>query len=121
MKNISVIWIIFFIWVMVGAKSADAFYSPYPDVLSQPIDILPQGFTTISMGDDTYYYCRGVFYQKTVMEQKYVIVPPPVGAIVSDIPVGYELMLINGMIYYEYQGVYYKRVLEGYGVIFPPT
>jgi len=95
--------------------------SPYPYVLSAPIDILPQGFVTTTVGDDTYYYCNGIFYQKIMRDQKYVIVPPPIGAVVFTIPQGYQLMLMGGVSYYEYQGVYYKRVLAGYKVIYPPV
>lgn len=99
----------------------NAYSSPYPNVLSPPIDNLPEGFTTVNVGYDIYYYFEGVFYQKIMRVQKYVIVPPPVGAVVITIPQGYELMLINGVSYYEIGNVYYKRVLEGYRVIFPPV
>jgi hypothetical protein len=122
-----------FIWVWVGVTQAHAFYlqdpagfsypgyPAYPYVLSQPIDILPQGFITINVGDETYYYCKGIFYQKIMQVQKYVVVPPPIGAMVFNIPQGYQLILIDGAAYYESQGVYYKRTLEGYRVIYPPV
>lgn len=129
MMNRPLLLILIFIWVAASATSAQALllqgpnelYSPYPYVLSRPIDILPQGSITINVGDETYYYCKGIFYQKIVLEQKYVIVPPPIGAVVFTIPQGYQLMLINGTTYYEYEGVYYKRDLEGYKVIYPPV
>lgn len=121
------------VWTIVCPLPARAFYlqqsiefsqpnhSPYPYVLSQPINILPQGFVTINVGDDTFYYCNGVFYQRIMRDQKYVIVPPPIGAVVFNIPQGYELMFMDGLTYYEYQGVYYKRTLAGYKVIYPPV
>ncbi len=96
-------------------------YPPYPYVLSRPVEILPQGFETIVAGDETYYYCQGIFYQKVQLIQQYVIVPPPIGAMVPDIPQGYQLMLINGTAYYVVQGVYYVRLLDGYKVIYPPV
>lgn len=95
--------------------------TPYPNALGQPIDILPQGYVTITVGDETYYYSQGVFFQKIMKDQKYLIVPPPIGAIVFSIPQGYQQILVNGMSFYEYQGVYYKQVLEGYKVIYPPV
>ena len=95
--------------------------SPYPATLGQAIDILPEGFVTINVGDETYYYCNGVFYQKVMRDQKYVITPPPIGAVVFNIPDGYQYMFVNGISYYVYQGIYYRRVLEGYKVIEPPV
>jgi hypothetical protein len=128
MKNIPVLLVFVFTWVMGGVQAYAQFlqapsepYSPYPHVLSQPIDILPHGFITINVGYETYYYCNGIFYQKIMRDQKYVIVPPPIGAVVFTIPQGYQLMLIDGISYYEYQEVYYKRVLEGFKVISPPV
>jgi len=93
--------------------------SLYPQVLSQPIDILPSGTITLIVGPETYYYANGVFFQKVILEQKYVMVPPPIGAVVFHLPLGYKLMLIDGITFYEYQGVFYKRVLDGYKVIYP--
>jgi len=129
MKNILVLTVLAFIWGAAVTPQAHAqllqgpnnFYSPYPPVLSHPIDILPQGFITIRVGDETYYYSNGFFYQKVIRDQQYVVVPPPIGGVVFSIPQGYQLMLINDMSYYVYQGVYYKRVLEGYKVIYPPV
>lgn len=94
---------------------------PYPQVLSPAIDNLPQGFNTILIGDETFYYSNGVFYQKIVRDAKYVVVPPPIGAVVFDLPVGYQYMFTNGKALYVSNGVYYKKVLEGYRVTFPPA
>ena len=133
MKNILAILFFILICDWAGGGQANAFvfqetigfsngcFSPYPYVLSQPIDNLPQGFITINVGYDFYYYVNGVFYQKVMREQKYVIVPPPIGAVVFAIPQGYELMLINGVSYYEFGDVFYRHVLGGYRVIYPPV
>jgi hypothetical protein len=121
MKSLLLILVLVYVLVMGGTVPAQAFFSPYPNVLSRPIDILPQGATTINAGDDTFYYCKGIFYQKIMRLQKYVIVPPPIGAVVFTIPQGYQLLLIDETPYYEYQGVWYRRVLEGYKVVFPPA
>ena len=99
----------------------EGYLPPYPYVLSQPIDNLPMGFITIRVGQETYYYDGGIFYQKVIREQAYVVVPPPIGAVIFDIPQGYALMLIHGISFYEYAGIYYRRVLEGYRVIYPPV
>jgi len=93
----------------------------YPYVLSPPIDNLPQGFVTLRVDQETYYYDNGIFFQKIIREHAYIIVPPPIGAVVFTIPQGYSLMLIDGVSLYEIKGVYYRRVLEGYKVIYPPV
>ena len=91
----------------------------YAPVVSRPIAVLPPGAVTIIVGGVTYYYADGIFYQMNAREQKYAVVPPPVGAVVYTIPQGYQLMMIDGASFYEYAGVYYKRVTEGYRVIEP--
>jgi hypothetical protein len=129
MKNITVILFFILISSCAGGREAYALFPqgpreaspPYPYVLSQPVEVLPHGFITIGVGEETYYYSNGVFYQMVMREQKYVAVPPPIGAVVFTIPQGYLLMLIDGVSYYQYEGVYYKRVLEGYKVIYPPV
>lgn len=129
MKNIPVILFFLILWGWGGLNPAHAqFYEgpnefstpPYPYVVSQPIDNLPEGFITIGVGRETYYYSDGVFYQKVNRLQKYVVVPPPIGGIVFSIPQGYQLVLIHGVAYYEYGGTFYKQVLNGYKVIYPP-
>ena len=93
---------------------------PYPYVISVPIQTLPEGSVAIGVGEETYYFDKGNFYLMVMRLQKYVMVPPPIGAIVSSIPETYQLMLIEGASYYLYNGVFYKRVLEGFKVIYPP-
>jgi hypothetical protein len=95
--------------------------SPYPAVLSSAVDNLPEGFTTVNVGHEIYYYSKGIFYQKIMHDQKYMVVSPPVGAVVSKMPEGYKYLSVDGKYYYEYQGVYYKRVFHGYKVINPPV
>ena len=73
------------------------------------------------MGSEIFYYQNGVFYQKSMIDQQYMVVPPPIGALVYSIPRGYQLMMIDGVPYYFYDGVFYRRVLEGYRVVVPPV
>jgi len=121
MKNLMIFSIFITGWMLAVVAPAFAFYTPYPPVLSQAIDILPNGFDTIVVGDETFYYSKGVFYKKLVLDDKYTIVSPPIGAVVFSIPEGYQYMLIDGENYYVYQGVYYKRLLDGYKVTYPPV
>jgi hypothetical protein len=73
------------------------------------------------VGDETFYYSNGIFYQKIVLDNKYTAVPPPIGAVVVSIPAGYEYMMAGDDQYYVYSNVYYKRVLEGFKVVAPVT
>lgn len=93
----------------------------YPYVFSEPIDVLPAGAQTLFVGTDIYFYDQGVFYQKNILEQKYFVVPPPIGAVVYNIPQGYQLIVLNGVSFYESGGIYFKRTLEGYKVVRPPV
>ena len=126
MKKILVFLFFVLVWIVVGveashASSNDSYYlSPYPNLFSQLIANLPQGSITITVGQETYYYGNGIFFQKVIREQKYIIVPPPIGAVVFSIPQDYQIMLMNGMSFYENHGIYYKRVIEGFKVIYPP-
>jgi hypothetical protein len=121
MKNILVILFFLIIWGLAGVKDSYSSLPPYPFVLSAPVAILPQGAITIGVGDETYYYSHGSFYKMVELIQEYVLVPPPIGAVIFTIPQGYQLMLIDGESYYQYGGVFYKRVLDGYRVIYPPV
>ncbi len=94
--------------------------SIYPRQLAQPLDILPEGFNTVVAGNSIFYYGNGVFYQRIMLEQKYVQVPPPIGIVVTSIPDDYQLMVLGRYYVYESHGIFYVRVLEGYRVIPPP-
>lgn len=59
----------------------------------------------------SYYYYYGTFYSYMAPSREYVVVAPPVGAIVESIPDGYERIDINGNTYYTVGGVQYKAVI----------
>lgn len=59
----------------------------------------------------SYYYYYGTFYSYVAPSREYVVVAPPVGAIVESIPEGYEKIDINGNTYYTVGGVQYKAVI----------
>jgi hypothetical protein len=93
----------------------------YPYVFSQPLVSLPAGASTLIVGNETFYFLKGSFYQFNMREQVYVAVPPPIGVVIYNLPPGYQMMISNGVAYYLYNGVYYKRLLNGYRVIEPPA
>ncbi len=59
----------------------------------------------------SYYYYYGTFYSFSAPTREYIVVAPPVGAIVESIPEGYEKIEINGNSYYVVGGVQYKAVI----------
>lgn len=96
--------------------------SPYPPVMSRPLDLLPVGFDTIATADATFYYSHGNFFQKSMFLQKYIQIAPPVGIIVRSIPDGYSFMIDPyGRYLYEYNNVFYVRTIDGYMVVGQPT
>jgi len=66
-----------------------------------------------------YLYAEGLFYQHTAAG--YVIVEPPVGALVPGLPAGYGTVMIAGRPYYYYEDTYYAAAPGGYIVTAPPV
>jgi len=64
----------------------------------------------------TYFYHSGLFFRKSGI--KFVVVAPPIGAIVPVLPFGFVTFMFGpGIVYYYLDGVYYKPVPEGYVVV----
>lgn len=60
-----------------------------------------------------YYYQDGVFYSKTA-DGKYVVVVPPAGALVQELPDDYDVIEINGKEYYKVDDTIFKTsIVEG--------
>lgn len=66
-----------------------------------------------SYGRTHRYYTDGdgVYYLKS--GSNYVVVDPPIGAIVYDLPYGYEEVVINGAKYYRVDDTIYELVYDG--------
>ncbi len=79
---------------------------------------LPQGYVTFSVGNQPYYYYEGVYYEPG--PSGYVVVTPPVGAVVSVLPPGVETLVANGTVYYYAGGAFYIQQPTGYAVVPPP-
>jgi len=84
----------------------------------KPVDKLPFGYAKVRVGGAKYFYHAGVFYQKG--PHGFLVVSPPVGAIIASIPVGFQVVVIGGATYYCYGGTYYQRVPSGYIVVEAP-
>jgi hypothetical protein len=67
----------------------------------------------------TFLFCEGLFYRYS--PAGYVVVQPPIGAMVPMLPPGYTTVFINGMPYYYYGYTYYTMAPGGYVVAAPPA
>ena len=85
------------------------------------IAVLPVGHVRVIVGPSIYYYHSGVYYVETsitttnVEEGKYEVTQPPVGVVVSEISKDAEEVFIDGKIFYDYNDVLYKKVMDNQG------
>jgi hypothetical protein len=79
---------------------------------------LPGGYLSLSLGGRPYYYYEGVYFQPG--PTGYVVVNPPVGAIVPELPPGAETVVVSGTVYYYAGGAFYFAQPNGYAVVPPP-
>ena len=92
-------------------------HHPYPRY-GRTLLVLPGDFLSLSLGGFRYYYYDGVYYRRYADE--YVVVPAPIGAVITTLPPGCELVVINGVSYYVDNGIYYRRSRYGYEVVSEP-
>jgi len=78
----------------------------------------PDEYYPVWAGGARYYYDDGVYYNYAGGD--YVVVNPPVGAVVGTIPSDFQSVVINGVTYYSDNGVYYVYTSHGYQVVSPP-
>lgn len=71
---------------------------------------LPAGVETIELGERTLYYFDGVFYEEGPRRGTYVVVPAPLGAVVSRLPEDAVETRIEGQLYLVARGVYYLTI-----------
>ncbi|MCM8776413.1 MAG: DUF6515 family protein [Candidatus Omnitrophica bacterium] len=79
---------------------------------------LPHGHRPCWVNGVKYFYYSGRFFQSTAFG--YVMVPPPVHAVVEAIPVGYQTIIYDNTPYYYYDRTYYVKQPTGYQVVNPP-
>ncbi len=79
----------------------------------------PNEYYWVSVGGSRYYYDDGIYYD--YVGGNYVVVRPPIGAIVATIPSDFRLVVIGGMTYYTDNGIYYVYTPTGYLVVSPPV
>jgi hypothetical protein len=90
-----------------------AFYRPGAGYYGYPhigfyLGVLPFGYYPFYWGSSLYYYYGGIFYSP-YDNGGYQVTAPPIGAAVPDLPENANPIKIDGVQYYEADGVYYKE------------
>jgi hypothetical protein len=80
---------------------------------------LPRECYTVWSDGVRYEYCDGYYYYRDRVD--YVVVNPPVGTVLTSVPVTYQPVVVNGTTYYTNNGVYYIYTSAGYQVVPAPT
>jgi hypothetical protein len=92
----------------------NGYYSSYyaPRV-GLSVNVLPYGYYPFYYGPSLYYYGGGMYYQQT--DNSFTVVEPPIGAEVKQLPDDAKSIVIDGVQYYEMNGVYYQPVIKDDG------
>ncbi len=93
-------------------------YHSYPS-FGFRFSISPSEVVSVSSGGRRYYYSDGVYYNR--VQKEYVVINPPVGAVVSWIPPEFQAVNINGVTYYTHGGIYYVYTRYGYQLVPTPV
>jgi hypothetical protein len=81
-----------------------------------------RGPEEIFVGHEQYRYRDGRFYRPIFFGLFEILVDaPPVGAIVTVLPLGYRAIVIGGTTYYYYNDIYYTVCPPGYVVVPAPV
>ncbi len=79
---------------------------------------LPRDHRVIRHRDVRFYFSGGIWYRP--LGSRFVIVAPPIGAVVPILPLGYATLTIGGRPFYRYDDAYYVRHDRGFMVVDPP-
>ena len=79
---------------------------------------LPRGHRTVVIDKTPYYVHEHRYYTRG--PGGFVLVRPPVGAVVATLPLGSVSLTIGGNFYYRDDNVYYRPAPRGYVVVAPP-
>jgi hypothetical protein len=99
--------------------NSGAFYRPgfgyygYPHI-GFYLGFLPFGYYPFYWGSSLYYYYDGIFYSP-YDNGGYQVTAPPIGAAIPNLPENARPIKIDGVQYYELDGVYYKEGLNDKG------
>ena len=97
----------------------DSFYTPHYFPHGHVLSALPHDHLRLFLGGLEYFFWEGMFYRWS--ERQYVVVPAPVGAVVTGIPAGCQPVIVEGVPYYTVNGTTYMYTSYGYQVVPPPN
>lgn len=82
---------------------------------------VPGRTTVVQFNGAEYHYHRGVYYIKK--SGSFVVVHPAIGLRIRALPTGYSRIVVAGIPYFYYYGVYYRPVASTgeYTVVKPPV
>jgi hypothetical protein len=86
-------------------------------VIKHIVHTIPTRHAVILHGRDRYHYHSGRFYRP--WSSGFVLVRPPIGLVVLNIPLGSRIIFSAGITYHVFGDVYYRRVPAGYQVVEP--
>ena len=72
---------------------------------------LPPYYYAFWYRDIGYYYCCNVYYIYVEEDEEYVVVRPPIGAVVETIPDYSEKLIVDGETYFIADAIQYKAVI----------
>ncbi len=85
-------------------------------IIGSTISTAPPYYDTVYYGDTSYLYSDGVYLQP--QDNSYVIVSPPVGAIVNYLPDGCSAIVDNNVQYFDCSGVIYQPYYQSGNVVY---
>ncbi|MDO3378504.1 DUF6515 family protein [Geoalkalibacter halelectricus] len=85
---------------------------------SRVVRELPRGHQRVVINQTSYYVHNHRYYTRA--PGGYVLVAPPVGAVVATLPVGAVHLSIGGVFYARHDNVYYRPAARGYQVVRAP-
>lgn len=88
-----------------------------PAVVKHVVHKIPSRHAVVVHGRDRYHYYSGRFYRP--WNSGFILVRPPLGLVVLNIPLGSRMVLSAGITYHVFGDVYYRRVPTGYQVVEP--
>ena len=85
-------------------------------VIGSIIATPPPYYSTVYIGSTTYIYSDGVFLQPS--GSSYVVIKPPVGAVVTYLPEGCTTTQINNALYYDCSDIYYQPFYQNGSTVY---
>ncbi len=85
-------------------------------VIGAAITTPPPYYSTVYVGSTTYIYSDGIFLETS--GSSYIVVRPPIGAVVTYLPEGCSMIQINNLNYYDCSDIYYQPLYRNGSVVY---